>query len=450
MTRANRRPLKERARTPFPRQVRLWHFVVLPAVAMGVVLLLARLLGGAVAALGPAAVEVYEASRAAIISVVMASLIAWLAIRYRRQYERALQARNKALEETRDFLASIIEGSGEAIVTLDADDRITSWNEAAESIFGWSAEEMVGQSVERVLPPDEEIRAHRRDVEARLRRGETVRDVETTRLRKDGTTVVVRMTRSPLYDASGRFVGSCGIVLDVTEEKEMRTRLVEQERLAAVGELAAQVAHEIRNPLAGIHGACELIFSGYAASDPHSEVGREVLRQIDRLNRTVEELLLFARPQALHRTPTDLHDLIDRVLGMVKEDPRSKAVVVRKGYDAALPLLEIDPRQMEQVLFNVVLNAVQIMDHRGTITVETALRDGQARVTIRDSGPGISAEAAGLVFKPFFTTRAQGTGLGLALVKKIVLAHRGTVTASNAEGGGAEFCIRLPATHRTR
>jgi two-component system sensor histidine kinase HydH len=276
-----------------------------------------------------------------------------------------------------------------------------------------------------------------------IRSGQTVRDHETTRLRKDGSPVVVRITWSPLYDAAGEYAGCTAIVLDITAENEMRQRLLERERLAAVGELAAQVAHEIRNPLAGIRGACQVIFSSEDDAREIREVGQEVLRQIDRLNGTVEELLQFAKPGSIEPAPTDLNELIDSVWEMIREDPKSGSVKLERRYQLDLPKLEVDPEKFEQVLYNILLNASQVMDHEGTITVGTELVDGEVRVTVRDTGPGIPSEIIDDIFKPFYSTRVRGTGLGLAIVKKIVVAHDGRIEAGTAPGGGAEFRICL-------
>jgi len=427
------------------RRVRLWHFIVLPALGMGAVLLLSRLIEPLFAArLGPLGTEVYQASRAITISVLMASLIAWLAIRYRRQYESQLHARAEALEKTRDFLASIIEGSGEAIVTLDSEDRVNSWNRAAERIFGWTTVEMMGEVIDRMLPDDPGIVEDRRRVGRALRAGRTVRDHQTTRVRKDGRHIVVRITWSPLQDYRRGYAGCIGIVLDVTAENEMRERLFEHERLAAVGELAATVAHEVRNPLAGIRGACELICSGRADENMKEEISREVMQQIDRLNRTVTDLLQFANPRAMEPQSTDLNGLIDRVVGMLREDPKAAGVKLVRGYGSALPELPLDRGQMEQVFYNILLNASQVMEFDGTITVTTELEAAAVKVTVLDNGPGIAAEMLDRMFKPFVSSRVQGTGLGLAIVRKIVLAHNGSIEASNVSGGGAEFRLRLP------
>jgi PAS domain S-box-containing protein len=415
-----------------------------PAVGMGAALLVFHFLDRTLAVRLGVLGGIWPALRAVVISISMASLIAWLAVRHRREYEAVLGARSETLEATRDFLERIIEGSGEAIVTLDRQGRVTSWNRAAEQIYGWTAPEMLGHAVERLFPDDAEVRRDWEDSQRSLAAGRTIREHECTRLRKDGSRIRVRITRSPLYDASGRLIGSTGIIRDVTALKRMEARLVERERLAAVGELAAQVAHEIRNPLAGIRGACEILSDGYAEDDPRNGIAAEVLRQVDRLNRTVEDLLSFARPKAVRAVPTDLHKIIDRTLGVLLEDPRAHAIDVDRRYCPDLPALLIDPRQLEQVFINLFLNAFQAMSYRGTITVATRVNGSRAEVSVRDTGPGIEPALQDKIFKPFFTTRSQGSGLGLAIVRNLVQAHGGSVEVDADSAGGAVFRILLP------
>jgi two-component system, sporulation sensor kinase E len=428
----------------FPTGVRLWHFIVLPGLAMALAILLSRAAGPLVLPhLEPWAAELYEVVRLVAISALMSSVIAWLAFRHRRDYEAQLRLRQQALEATRDFLSGIIEGSAEAIVTLDAEGRILTWNRAAEEIYGWKAEELIGQHVHRLLPGPEAIEEFERGIR-RLRQGHTIRDLETTRVRKDGRRITVRIVRSPLRDAAGEFAGSVAIVRDVTEVKRMEALLVERERLAAVGEMSAQVAHEVKNPLAGIRGACEVLCDSYPRGHPYRRLAEETVQQVSRLGRLVDELLRFARPKPMAVVPTDLHQVVRTVLAWLREDPRAATVEFECDFAPDLPALGIDPEQMQQVFFNLLLNALQAMEYRGRLTVTTRRVDSAAVVTVRDTGPGVAAELRERIFKPFFTTYSKGTGLGLAIVKNVVEAHRGQITVDGPPGGGAEFRITLP------
>jgi two-component system sensor histidine kinase PilS (NtrC family) len=272
----------------------------------------------------------------------------------------------------------------------------------------------------------------------------TVRDLEADRVRQDGSRITVYITRAPLFDRSGAYLGSTGIVRNVTDLKEMEARLFEKERLAAVGELSARVAHEVRNPLAGIRGACEILSEGGPESDSLQEIAGEVLHQVDRLNATVEDLLLFARPRAPDPLPTDVREVLDHALSNLADDERTRAVKFERRYDPNLPALDLDPQQMEQVFLNLLQNAAQALDYNGTVTVATSLNGTEARIVVRDSGPGIADEVMDKLFDPFVTTRTKGTGLGLAIVKNIVQAHGGAIHVQSPRGGGAEFTVTLP------
>jgi len=433
-------------RLVFPGGVRVWHFILVPPLGMALVLGGFRLIDHLMVShlLDPAGGEAYRTVRTILIGLSMASILAFLALRYRTGYEREIQARNEALEATRDFLTRIIEGTADAIIVRNSHGLITSWNPAAEAIFGWTAAEMLGQTAQRLLTTNDEPVPEVARVDAALREGRTLRNLETSGLRKDGMPITFSLTVAPLYDATDSFAGTTGIVRDVTAVKQLQLQLLERERLAAVGELAAMVAHEVRNPLAGIRGGCEILLEGYPEGDTRHDIGVEIIHQVDRLSRTVHDLLLFARPKAMDLVPTDLHGLIERILHVLRDDPGNGAVEVVRDFGGDVPVIQADGRQMEQVFLNLILNAIQAMSQKGTVTIATRTHGRQVVVTIGDTGPGIRPEKIAHIFEPFFTTRAQGTGLGLAIVKKIVEAHGGRIEAASPPGSGARFTATLP------
>ena len=393
---------------------------------------------------GSSVVEPYETLRTILIGLAMASIIAFLAVRYRTGYEREIQARNEALEATRDFLTRVIEGTADAIIVRDAAGLITSWNPAAEAIFGWTAVEMLGQTAQRLVAAGNESVLAVKRIDAALREGRTLRNLETSGLRKDGTPITFSLTVAPIYDATDRFAGTTGIVRDVTALKQLQLQLLERERLAAIGELAAMVAHEVRNPLAGIRGGCEILLEGYPEGDTRHDIGVEIIHQVDRLSRTVHDLLLFARPKAMDLVPTDLHGLIERILRVLGDDPETGEIEVVRDFGDDVPIIQADGRQMEQVFMNLILNAIQVMSHKGKVTIATRTVGRQVVVAVSDTGPGIPPDKLAHIFEPFFTTRAQGTGLGLAIVKKIVEAHGGRIEAASLPGSGARLTATLP------
>ena len=233
-------------------------------------------------------------------------------------------------------------------------------------------------------------------------------------------------------------------------------RLARTERLAGLGELAASVAHEIKNPLAGIAGAVRILAEDMPASDPRKEIMGEVLAQIRRLDGTVRDLLTFARPGGPELGPCALHQVLDRVLLVLADDPSASNVRVVREYQSDLPPVSADGKLLEQVFFNLLLNAVQAMGGHGTITLRTARGEAGARRTdgtpfephveirVMDTGPGIPAHLLREIFTPFFTTKPRGIGLGLAITRRIVEDHGGRISGENLPGQGAMFRICLP------
>ena len=233
-------------------------------------------------------------------------------------------------------------------------------------------------------------------------------------------------------------------------------RLAHAERLASLGELSASVAHEIKNPLAGIAGAVRILADDMPAGDPRKEIMSEILAQIRRLDGTVRDLLTFARPTRAEIGPCDLHHVLDRVLLMLADDPSAANVRVLREYRPTLPPVSADRKLLEQVFFNLLLNAIQAMGGRGTITLRTNLEgpgavwtDGtplgpHVEVRVTDSGPGIPSHLLREIFTPFVTTKPRGMGLGLAITRRIVEEHGGRIGGENVPGQGAMFRICLP------
>jgi len=426
----------------FPGGVRLWHFLAVPTMAMPAVILVFEFIEHRTGV--PTDSGYYSFFRSVVISAVMASLIGVLAYTYRRRFVRQLQARNDDLVATRDFLTGIIQGSGEGIFTCDDQDRVTSWNRAAEAIYGFTSAEMKGRPVTDLFAEDSPAIDEWRDVTRRLRGGETAHHFQAEQRRKDGHCITVKITRSPLVDRNDKHSGSMGLVDDISEIKEMESLLREKERLAGVGQLAASVAHEIKNPLAGIRGACEIIDRRFGPGDSEKELTEEVLREVDRLNRTVTDLLDFARPRTVVPVASDIHEILDSVVALTAEDPRSRSVTVECRYDDALPVVHVDPHRMEQVFLNLVLNSFEAMDYDGHLTLSTRVNSRFAIVRVEDNGRGIDPADAKKIFEPFFTTRVRGWGLGLAVVRSILQDHGGRIELDTPSGGGAAFDVYLP------
>ena len=429
------------------KRITVKHFIVLPLITISLLLSLWFFIQHALIDLESIPViytHIFYGIRATISSLVMASLVAWLAVRYRRNYEAEIRAKTEELEKMRDYLYTIINDSAEAIIGMDLNGKVTSWNKAAEQIYGYSEKEMLGQGFERLLPEyllkDQELQ----NISNVVAEKGFIRSFVTERITKDGRKIYVAITRTALRDKNGNLVGSSSIVRDITKIKEMENKLIESERLAAVGELAASVAHEIKNPLAGIRSASEIIRDSFQEGDPKLEMIDEIIHQIDRLDRTIKDLLIFARPKALVKEECNVNDIINRVLTLLKEDPAREGVKIETALSEKLPPIKIDHQQIEQVFFNVGLNAIQALDHHGTLTIRTYEKDSMSFISFQDTGAGIPETIRNQIFKPFFTTKVKGTGLGLSIVKKIVSSHGGEIVLESEEGKETTFTICLP------
>ena len=228
------------------------------------------------------------------------------------------------------------------------------------------------------------------------------------------------------------------------ELRESQEHLRRADRLSALGEIAAGLAHEIQNPLAGVKGALEIIASRVAHGTPEAEFADIGGKELARLEGLVSEFLTYARPHdpALH--PTDVREIVDRVAALLRPQAEKKAVTLVFERPTVLPLLSLDPEQITQVIFNVVLNAIQATTAGGQVRIRESTEPGWGVIDVIDEGPGIAPEHALRLFDPFFTTKPRGTGLGLAISHRIVTAHRGTIEALQGSPSGSVFRIRLP------
>lgn len=229
-----------------------------------------------------------------------------------------------------------------------------------------------------------------------------------------------------------------------------RAKLVESEKLAALGQLAAAIAHEVRNPLAVIRSAAQEVTEAIPASDAEGRRACSFIgAEIDRLNGVISSLLAFARPLRLAPRPTPVSELFDGVVRLARLEPDGGGVRVQQRIAPGLPEVRADAALIRQVLLGLVSNAVESMDGRGEVSLEAEARNGTIELAVADSGPGVPVELRGRIFEPFFTTRERGTGLGLAVARQIVEAHGGTIGVAERPGGGARFAIELPAAARS-
>jgi PAS domain S-box-containing protein len=347
------------------------------------------------------------------------------------------------LQERTEYLENLLQNTVEAIIVEDRDGRIVTWNEGARRIYGWTAEEAVGRSIEMTMPSERVETGEWKSLRDRVEAEGYLRDYETERVTRDGRRLTIQMTATLLRTNSGRPVGRSLIQRDVTHMKRLQEDLVRSQSLAAVGEMAATVAHEIKNPLAGISGAIQVLGDGMAPEDPRRPVVKEILEQIRRLDRTVRDLLDFSRPAVPQRHDVELGESFRHVWDLLA--PQRVAAGIRFVLEGAAGVrVSADPHLLHQVWVNLLQNGIEAMGARkGELRVCVEPGD-PVRVEVRDAGTGIDPAHAGRLFHPFFSTKTRGTGLGLAISRKIVEAHRGRIWCEGRPGEGSSFFVEIP------
>jgi PAS domain S-box-containing protein len=264
--------------------------------------------------------------------------------------------------------------------------------------------------------------------------------------RPDGQ--ILRITVDPLLDEQGRAYGSVHVVSDISEQVALERRIARAEQLALIGELAAGLAHEVKNPLAGIKGAIEIVREGLPDDHPNRPILGHVLEEILRIDRTIGDLLEYARPRPSSRTKTDLNALIERVIATARLQAPNEHVRLEFRPAKDLPLVIVDPDEMQKVVLNLLINAIHAVKDQGRIVTETAFNstgsDGSVVLSVTDTGIGILPENLDKIFRPFFTSKKRGTGLGLATCKRIVTSYGGTIHVESKLGQGSRFTVILP------
>ena len=337
---------------------------------------------------------------------------------------------------------AIIESAVDGIIVIDSRGIVEEFNAAAERLFGYRADEIIGRSVNLLMPPPY-CEEHDRYIASYLGGGPAkIIGIgrEVVARRRSGEDFPARLAVGEAsVDGETRFTG---IVHDLTERVEMERRLREQEALARLGEMAAVVAHEFRNALAAVRGAVQVIGARLRADSREGAVAADVVARIDGLGRIVDDLLLFAHLPQLRCGPVDLADLIAETARRAARDPLFAGVSTEIAGQA--PPVVGDPELLQIVFLNVFKNSAQAMNGAGTIRVHIEALDTTCRVVVTDRGPGVPPHLQERLFAPFFTTKARGSGLGLATARRIVEAHHGVIAAREAPGGGLQVVVELP------
>jgi len=368
----------------------------------------------------------------ALLVVGLACLLALLGA-YRAKITRRLLRHEKALSSV------VVSSLPLGLVIFDAEGDVVLINQAARELTGF-------QDSDRQAPRERDLPQQLRDVLKELETEDMISERET-RLQRGEEALPVSLSGSRVNTRDGVRVGKVLLMRDLSRIKDLQARLREQEKLAAIGHLASGVAHEIRNPLSSIKGYAVYFRSRFPEGSAEERSAGTMIREVDRLNHVVTELLEYSRPIHIQPRPTELGDLIRRSLGLIEQDLSGNGVETRLDLGPEDLEAHLDPDRFRQVLLNLFLNAVQAMPQGGDLEVAVnADRDRELRIEVRDTGPGIPEDNLDSVFNPYFTSKGSGTGLGLAIARKIVEAHDGAIRAENRPEGGAVFIISLSLT----
>lgn len=294
------------------------------------------------------------------------------------------------MEEKDQFFASILRNSADAIITMDPRERVTSWNKGAEGIFGYSEEEMLGKPLDVLLPEDLKKERELEKISSIARRQGFLRSFQTRRVTKDGQLIDVIFTRTTIKNSQGEIVGYSSVLKDVTEQRLIERHLAQMEKLSAIGELSAGLAHEIKNPLAGIKGAIEIIREGIPEDNAHRAILGEVLSEVSRIDRIVISLLSYAKPKKPDFVKVELGNLIQNVISFLRNLADSKRIRLRFVGPPEVPLLNADENDIKQLFLNLILNSIEALPEGGEVAVRLELLpDNRLRIEVSDNGPGI-------------------------------------------------------------
>jgi PAS domain S-box-containing protein len=341
---------------------------------------------------------------------------------------------------------AVVESAVDGIVVIDQRGLVESFNPAAERLFGYREAEVLGRNVSMLMPSPyhDEHDGYLRDYLETGRAKIIGIGREVTGRRLDGTTFPLHLSVAEMIvEGEKKFTG---IVHDLSARVRIEEQLREQTALARLGEMAAVIAHEVKNPLAGIRGAIQVIGGRLPAGSKDQAVTKEIVNRIDGLNELINDLLVFARPPQPRPAPVDIAPLVTTMADLLSEDPSLKDVAVR--IEGSAPPIVADSELLKIVFQNVMVNGAHAMKGHGTIRVRLEPVDRACRIRFEDTGPGIPAEIREKIFTPFFTTKSRGTGLGLPTAKRLVEAHRGTIRVDCPPQGGTTVTIDLPAAGR--
>ena len=392
---------------------------------------------------GPTALEVLTVLLNAAVLFAIAILAGSLAERYYLS-QRSLESQRRDFSDLQAFRDLIFQSVGSGLIAVNPEGRITAFNRTAESITGVAGREALGQPWEALFGRGVDLEEARRAVAGP---GAQSPRYEIRVRRRDGHEVPVGISFQSLRSGEGETVGLIGVCQDLSSIKRMEEQVRQADRLATLGRLSANIAHEIRNPLASLSGAIEALVRELPADPDRNRLVEIVLRESERLNHIISDFLEYARPAPMASHAVDLADLLEEVVLLVEHRSLPAEFKVVREYGETLPAWG-DAQQLRQAIWNLCINAVQAMPEGGELRVGGQILPGaepRLQLWISDTGPGIAESDLPHIFEPFFSTKAEGSGIGLALVYRVVQDHGGQIEVRSQPATGTSFMVTLPS-----
>ncbi|MFH1861929.1 MAG: ATP-binding protein, partial [bacterium] len=353
-----------------------------------------------------------------------------------------LQRKNQELDQTHHYLEDILASIQSGVIAADLEGKITIFNRSAEELTGFSAKDVIGRNYQDFLAGE---LCQKAPLLRTLISGEPVDGLERELPCQNGATLTVKSASSWIATTGGERIGVVETIEDVSQIRALERRIMQQKTLSVLGEMAAQVAHELRNPLAGIKGFASLLFDDLPPNTHGQKMAARIISGVDSLDRIASNLLILTQDCSGEFERQPLEPILDQSISII-EAGSDRAISILRDYPNEPCPAKVDAGKLKQLLLNLIKNACEAMEYHGEMVVGYRANPltNEIRLTVKDRGPGVSPDILEKIFNPFFSTRQQGTGLGLAIVKKIAELHRGRVEYSAPAEGGGMFTVCFP------
>ena len=354
-----------------------------------------------------------------------------------------LQKRVEERDRVTNYLNNILDSMSGGVLVVDLNSQITHFNQEAEELTGYGQDQVLGYPYADIIGLAD---GRQNTAMHTLDTGDRLLNREKSLRRADGRVIPLGFSTSLLRDEQGTVLGVVEVFNDLTEVKRLEAEVQRVNTLAALGEMAATVAHEIRNPLGGIAGYAGMLERDLSSEDPNRRLVHRIIEGVGRLNRIVSSLLTYTRPLRLNAYPANLVELVEETTAFFEIDLERQRddITVERSYESDALVCRLDPEQLQQVILNLLQNATQAMPEGGTLQIRVFSEGEIGIFCIGDTGIGMETDVQEKLFTPFFTTKEDGTGLGLVTSKKIVEAHNGIIRVESQVGQGTQFYVHLP------